>query len=87
MRLRIREERRAQNLTMDDLARALGCSKATIQRYEVGSAPLTLTTLAAIAAFLDVPVYCLWVDDNPDHTTMRVPKRLMFVLEEKVAQG
>lgn len=51
----IREERRRQNLTQDDVWMAARMSRWTLQRAEAGD-EITLSTLLRIARVLDVPL-------------------------------
>lgn len=66
LRLCIKEVRKAQQATLDDLADALGKSRATAHRYETGKVQPTLDDLAKIAARLNVTIPALWVDDEEE---------------------
>lgn len=53
---RIREERTEKNLSQGDLGQAVGVSFQQIQKYERGSNRVSASTLARLAAVLDVPI-------------------------------
>ncbi|WDZ91185.1 helix-turn-helix domain-containing protein [Nocardiopsis sp. HUAS JQ3] len=53
---RVRELRKAQKLTQQDLATRAGCSKPIIAQYELGYAKPSITNLIAVAEALGVPV-------------------------------
>ena len=70
---RIKEARKEKRMTLDDVARAVGVAKSTIQRYEAGliSAP-KLPVLAAIARSLEVSED--WVKGFSDSRTAQAKK-------------
>lgn len=51
---RIREERKAKGLTLEEMAELTGISWQTLQRYETGVRRITLEKLGEIAASLGV---------------------------------
>lgn len=53
---RVRELRRSQNITQEHLAKRLGISRRTIQKYEEGSSGLSVAKMEQLATILDVPV-------------------------------
>lgn len=55
VRNRIRDERKAQKLTLEELAALTGISWQTLQRYETGVRAVTLDKLELIAKALNVP--------------------------------
>jgi transcriptional regulator with XRE-family HTH domain len=53
---RVRVRREAKGLSQTELGRALGISYQQVQKYELGRNRIGSSRLAAIAAFLEVPV-------------------------------
>jgi transcriptional regulator with XRE-family HTH domain len=53
---RVRGKRRALGLTEDDLAKALGVGRDTIEAYERGTARVAREHLIKLAEFLGVPI-------------------------------
>jgi transcriptional regulator with XRE-family HTH domain len=56
---RIREERLAQGLSLEELAERIDKSWQMLQKYETGKVSPTLDTLAKVAIALDRPLACL----------------------------
>jgi transcriptional regulator with XRE-family HTH domain len=54
--LRIREVRRARGLTLKQVAAELDMSIAALQRYEVGTARVTVVLLLRLARYFQVPM-------------------------------
>jgi transcriptional regulator with XRE-family HTH domain len=46
---RLREKRRAAEVSQPDLGAAIGVSEQMVQKYEIGGSPLTVVRLYAIA--------------------------------------
>jgi transcriptional regulator with XRE-family HTH domain len=63
---RIREFRKAQGMTLKQLAYAIGTTPQTAQRLEVGTMTVSLEWLHAIAAALAVPPSKLLIDPEDD---------------------
>ena len=61
---RLREARRARNLSLRDLAERLGVSPSLISQIETGRANPSVSTLYAIAAELDVSLDELLFNDR-----------------------
>ncbi len=55
-RNKIREIRKALNISQEELANSVGVNRATISKYESGAISPTLAILSTIAASLDVSV-------------------------------
>lgn len=53
---KVRDIRRSQNITQEHLAKRLGISRRTIQKYEEGSSGLSVAKMEQLATILDVPV-------------------------------
>lgn len=53
---RVRELRRNQNMTQEQLAKRLGMARRTIQMYEQGSLGMSVAKLEQVAGILKVPV-------------------------------
>lgn len=53
---RIREERKDKNMNIDELAKMIGVSRATINNYETGTHDPKLTTWKALSDIFDVPI-------------------------------
>lgn len=66
LRLCIKEVRKAHHKRLDDLANALGKSRATAHRYETGKVKPTLDDLAKIAQELEVPITDLWREEKEE---------------------
>lgn len=60
MRLRIREIRKAQGLTLAELGARIGRAESTVWKYEDGSIDVPGSVLVLIAAALQVSVYELF---------------------------
>lgn len=56
--------RKAKGWSQEDLAEVSGVKQPTISKVENGNDSVTLRTLKAIAAALDVPLYQLFTDDT-----------------------
>lgn len=56
---RIRVERLAQGLSLEELAERIDKSWQMLQKYETGKVPVTLDTLAKVASALNRPLACL----------------------------
>ncbi|MDR3051113.1 MAG: helix-turn-helix domain-containing protein [Oscillospiraceae bacterium] len=75
---RIRARRKALGIPVDDLAQSVGVSRATMYRYEVGTAQPPATILQPLAQALDTTPEALmdWPMPHPDLVpldTLRVP--------------
>lgn len=53
---RVREIRRSQNMTQEQLAKRMGMARRTIQLYEQGSLGMSVAKLEQVAGILKVPV-------------------------------
>ena len=53
---RVRELRRSQNMTQEQLAKRMGMARRTIQLYEQGSLGMSVAKLEQVAGILQVPV-------------------------------
>lgn len=51
---RLREWRRARKLTQEQIAEVLGANKSTIGKYERGERDPSISTICAIAAFMEI---------------------------------
>lgn len=65
---RVREYRQADGLSVSELAARVGISKAMLSKIENARTSCSLTTLARLAAGLDIPVTALFrgVDEAPE---------------------
>lgn len=64
--LRIKEVRKANHKRLEDIAEALGKSRATAYRYETDPGKATLNDLARIAEYLGVSLTDLWVAEEDE---------------------
>lgn len=73
MLLRLREIRRARQLTLKQVGDHLGKSYATISRWEHGLIPIASTNLCKLATLYGVHVRELWQeeDDNGQPTNSK----------------
>lgn len=62
----VRAELARRRISGREMARHLGWSPATTQRRLAGTAPLDIDELAAVAAFLGVPIVRLLPDENTE---------------------
>ncbi|MCL6559473.1 MAG: helix-turn-helix domain-containing protein [Firmicutes bacterium] len=63
---RLRELRQSRNLSLKDVADALGTSKSTIGNIERGTKPASLEMVIKLADFFDVSLdYLVGRSDNP----------------------
>ncbi len=69
--LKIRDVRKAQKLTQEDLAAAIGTSQSNVSEIEKGKHNPTLETLSKIADALKVPVADLFDQGGRDNTVSR----------------
>ena len=53
---RVRELRRSQNMTQEQLAKRMGMARRTVQMYEQGSLGMSVAKLEQVAGILQVPV-------------------------------
>lgn len=53
---KVRELRRSQNMTQEQLAKRMGMARRTIQLYEQGSLGMSVAKLEQVAGILQVPV-------------------------------
>ena len=53
---RVRELRRNQNMTQEQLAKRMGMARRTVQMYEQGSLGMSVAKLEQVAGILQVPV-------------------------------
>ncbi len=79
---RIREARLARGWTHDDLARQMGVSWRSVQRWQKGKLP-RLGTLMRLADVLEVPRSYLIEDEDPA-TTLRDLRRSLEELTQRV---
>ncbi|CAJ1314689.1 helix-turn-helix domain-containing protein [Paenibacillus nuruki] len=67
---RLREERIAQNLTQEDMAKKLGITRQAYGNYETGKRDVDSQTLVKLAITLDVSVdYLLGLSKNKNNNT------------------
>lgn len=57
---RIKEFRKAANLTQKELGEKMGLTESTVNQYESGKLNPTILTIQKIAAALEVEVYSLF---------------------------
>lgn len=75
---RIRKSRKGKGLTIDDFARMINKSKATVSKYENGSISLDLETLLDIADALEMDVKSLVDYKSPNVKPKPLPKDSFF---------
>lgn len=75
---RIRKSRKGKGLTLDDFARKIGKSKATVSKYENGTIALDIETLLAIADALEMDVKSLIDYKSPNIRQKALPKDTFF---------
>lgn len=80
---RIAKLRKELNITQVQLAETLGVAQQTLAHYEVGRLRMAITTLAAIAKALAVPVESLLEDDTSARHSKRGP---MSKLQQQLEQ-
>ena len=80
---RIAKLRKEQNITQVQLAEILGVAQQTLAHYEVGRLRMAITTLAAIAKALAVPVELLLEDGSSTRHSKRGP---MSKLQQQLEQ-
>jgi transcriptional regulator with XRE-family HTH domain len=67
MLLTIKAWRKTRGLTQARVAAEVGITPSTLSRYETGRRAIPMATFVALAAFLQVPLDLLYVDDlDPD---------------------
>lgn len=71
--LRVRESRQAAGLTIAELAERTGISKAMLSKIENALTSCSLTTLARLAAGLEVPVTALFRGVDVEREAVYVP--------------
>lgn len=59
---RLRKARVTAGMTVDVMARHLGCTERTIRNYELGSTRPNKSTMTVWATLTDVPLW--WLDDS-----------------------
>lgn len=75
---RIRKSRKGKGLTIDDFAKMINKSKATVSKYENGSISLDIETLLDIADALEMDVKSLVDYKSPNIKPMALPKGSFF---------
>ena len=75
---RIRKSRKGKGLTIDDFAKMINKSKATVSKYENGSISLDIETLLDIADALEMDVKSLVDYKSPNIKPMVLPKGSFF---------
>lgn len=75
---RIRKSRKGKGLTIDDFAKMINKSKATVSKYENGSISLDIETLLDIADALEMDVKSLVDYKSPNIKSMALPKGSFF---------
>lgn len=83
---KIREVRKSKDLTLKQLATAVGFSEQAISQYELGKRPITIGTLRKIATALDVHISELvspdLLDDMESSEEYEQQKRFERAIEE-----
>lgn len=75
---RIRKSRKGKGLTLDDFAKKIGKSKATVSKYENGTISLDIETLLVIADALEMDVKSLIDYKSPNVRQKALPKDSFF---------
>jgi DNA-binding XRE family transcriptional regulator len=73
MRARIREFRKQQGMTQDELAEAVGCGRSGLSEWETGTRRVPTWHLWTLARCLHVTVDALYDVDDPDAATTNGP--------------
>jgi transcriptional regulator with XRE-family HTH domain len=83
----IRAVRERRGLSVTELARQVGVSKGQISQIERGTSNASIPVLRAIAKALGVPLFSLFVDDNPhDALVRRDERRRLHVPGSKIVR-
>ena len=82
--LRLRNARLQKNLSQSKIGEILGITYQQIQRYESGESKITATSLARIAAFLDVPVAYFYCGDGGEQA---YPEPLVLMHELRLIEA
>ena len=75
VRRHIRGIRTRRGMSVTELARQVGVSKSQISQIERGTSNASIPVLRAIAKSLGVPLFTLFVDDDPHGALVRRDKR------------
>ena len=80
---RLKEIRKAKNMSQAELAEAVGTSQSRIADYEAGKTFPTVPVIIRIAKFLNVSAdYLLGLTDNPQPWNNDLPESVRRQLEE-----
>ena len=71
----IRELRARRGMSVTELSRQVGVSKSQISQIERGTSNASIPVLRAIAKALSVPLFSLFVDDDPHDALVRRHQR------------
>jgi transcriptional regulator with XRE-family HTH domain len=71
----VREIRRQRGMSLTELSRRVGVSKSLISQIEHGTSNASIPVLRAIARALDVPLFTLFVEDDPHDALVRRHER------------
>ena len=84
----IRKIRKAKNITLMDMARAINKGKSTVSKYETGEISVDVDTLAEIADFLRVPPSSLLATEEKgegkSHLSQTFTKKYIYFYDGRV---
>lgn len=84
---RIKEARLAKGMSQNELATALGVSKPTISRYELGQRHLQLDQLKAISKILDIPIIELVELEPEKREELEKAMEIIVGIQERELEG
>ena len=80
---RIKDLRKQQNISQDELSETLNVQRATISRYETGTIPLTADTIIRLAQHFKVTTDYLLCNSNDHAPASALPIRPLETKEQR----